>query len=153
MGYTHYWSAKTKIDNNTYQQALKDIKTIIKAKDNILANGLGDKGTKPDIKDKDCICFNGIGDLSHETFSLPSQANELKSFEFCKTDCKPYDEVVVACLTVLHNYCPEIQISSDGDLCDLDAGLNLARKVLKNKELVNIYDPIPCNAEKFIKKI
>ena len=127
------------------------MKTIIKAKENLLANGLGDIGTKPDYENE--IYFNGLGDDAHETFSLPNSSNELKDFDFCKTQCKPYDIVVVACLTVLHNYCPEIQISSDGDPCDLEEGLNLARKILKNKDFVNIYDTPPCNAEKFIKKI
>jgi hypothetical protein len=149
MGYTHYWNKGTeKIDEDSYAKALKAMRKIVKANKAILANGAGDKDTSPDYIDG--LTFNGIEGDSHESFSVPEKASEFERGDFCKTAMKPYDIVVVACLTVLHNYCPSMGIGSDGNADELEDGLKLAQKILKNKNLVHIYQEVPCNAEKFI---
>jgi len=151
MGYTHYWSRKGTVSQKDYENALTDIRKIVEAKKSILANGSGDTGTKPEVDDG--VCFNGRGEQSHETFHLPALIDDLDG-DFCKTNRKPYDDVVVACLTVLHNYCSGITVSSDGDTDEeLGGGLKLAQKVLKNPSLVALLKKVPANAAKFIEAI
>lgn len=129
MGYTHYWNKK-EVDENEYTAAIKDIAKIVNSKKNILADGTGDKGTKPTTTGE--ISFNGIDDKSHETFFLPKTAAEMKSFDFCKTARKPYDIVVTACLCRLGEV-KGISVSSDGSASDWTAGVALASKVLGRK--------------------
>ena len=57
--------------------------------------------------------FNGVGDLSHETFGL---GPETSGFNFTKTQRKPYDKHVLACLILAKEYFGDnIKVSSDGD--------------------------------------
>lgn len=128
MGYTHYWSKKSDVDEKQYAAALKDIAKIVTTqKIAKLGNGLGDQGTKP--KTTGGIEFNGIDSDSHETFSLPAKASQISDFEFCKTAEKPYDIVVVAVLARLSEVAG-IHVSSDGNADDWTAGVQLASKIL-----------------------
>ena len=152
MGYTHYWKPKTKTcSENLYLTALEDIRKIVKSKITILANGFGESNTEPELEKG--VRFNGIEDDSHETFSLPENFKKFDDFNFCKTARKDYDVVVVACLTVLHNYLGDkIKISSDGDREELEDGKNLAASIL-NKNFLNIYDELPPNSIELLKKL
>lgn len=136
MGYTHYWNKK-EVDENEYTAAIKDIAKIVNSKKNILADGTGDKGTKPTTTGE--ISFNGIDDKSYETFFLPKTAAEMKSFDFCKTARKPYDIVVTACLCRLGEV-KGISVSSDGNASDWTAGVELASKVLGRKVSIPALD-------------
>ena len=62
MGYTHYWEAEGKIDPAQYKAALSDIGKIVTSQSKVLANGMGDEGTKPKVTSG--ITFNGIGDAA-----------------------------------------------------------------------------------------
>jgi hypothetical protein len=126
MGYTHYWGKQGDVDEASYAAALKDIAKIVTSEKAILANGSGDEGSKPKVTGG--ISFNGIGDASHETFALPPKAKMLDN-DFCKTNQKPYDVVVVAALSRLAEVAG-IKIGSDGDAEDLKDGVALASKVL-----------------------
>jgi hypothetical protein len=75
------------------------------------------------------IAFNGCGKDAHESFILPQLAGNFKEFDFCKTAQKPYDVVVVACLTRLAEV-PGIKVSSDGNASDWHNGAALASKIL-----------------------
>lgn len=127
MGYTHYWRKTKELDEKQYAEALKDIAKIVKSQITILADGSGDKGTKPKVSGG--IDFNGIEEGSHENFSLPKSAAGLQNFEFCKTSQKPYDKVVVAALSRLAEV-DGMKISSDGSGEEWDEGVRLASKVL-----------------------
>ncbi len=76
-----------------------------------LANGLGEKGTKPVIE-SDKIMFNGVEDDSHETCCIVKGVTD---FDFCKTSHKPYDAVVVEVLKTARIHNLSIELSSDGD--------------------------------------
>ena len=136
MGYTNYWKVDVTAKEGRYKKALQDIRKVIKEHRDILANGLGDKGTSPKTRGE--VAFNGIEDQSHETFFLPSSVkkfdfdfNDGQSFDFCKTAFKEYDKVVVACLCILKFHLgSSIDISSDGDAEDLAEGVEIASKVL-----------------------
>lgn len=130
MGYTHYWEDTSDIDIAEYNAAIKDIAKIVKAKVDILANGHGDEGSKPGFESD--IWFNGQGDDSHETFYLPKDPAQFEKFSFCKTAQKPYDVVVVACLTRLAEV-DGIKVSSDGSAGDWEEGVKLASDILGRK--------------------
>jgi hypothetical protein len=125
MGYTHYWETTKEVNQKEYAAALKDIAAIVESSKKILADGSGERCTKPETKDG--IHFNGIGDDSHESFDLPNWNNP--DFSFCKTAEKPYDVVVVACLTRLAEV-KGISISSYGNDVDWIKGVQLASKTL-----------------------
>jgi hypothetical protein len=84
---------------------------------------------------KEHIAFNGEApELDHESFyfeakrSLPYPGGTL-GWACCKTARKPYDVVVVACLTFLsRDY--GFEVSSDGDVADWEAGVKLAEDAL-----------------------
>ena len=126
MGYTHYWSVKSPTNFTAWTSALKDCRKIIKraTEDMELANGAGEQGTKPVLVNG--VEFNGVESDSHETFSLP-KVPVVGSY-FCKTNQKPYDTVVVACLARVAEV-KGIRVSSDsgGEWTD---GLRLATQAL-----------------------
>jgi hypothetical protein len=144
MGYTHYWSftapkrGETAKIEKAYQKAIKECATI--ARTYYLANGgLSGFSAHTEPGKYGGLKINGKGDLSHEDFTMREYFKEnLKpdSFNFCKTARKPYDVVVVACLIVLANRLPNnFSASSDGYTDEWQAGLELARRVLKDKTL------------------
>ena len=129
MGYTHYWRINQEGSNTNYQSALKDIRKIVEAETEILGNGIGEG--KPKLKGE--ICFNGLAKNGndHETFGLEKTIEENSDFEFCKTAYKPYDIVVVACLSVLaEKLGHDVKVTSDGNTDDWTEGVTLASEVL-----------------------
>lgn len=112
-----------------YKNALQDCKQIIfKACEDLdLAIELGPSRG---------IFFNGVDEDGHEPFILERQLDQNNPFNFCKTNQKPYDKVVTACLIVLSFYMEDlVQISSSGNVDDWQEGLELARSVLPKDHL------------------
>jgi hypothetical protein len=144
MGYTHYWEFRkakrgtTKQVNQTYFDAVKACQTIVCTYSQ--ANG-GLSGfaahTKPGTYGG--LKVNGSRENGHEDFVLRETfklALDNNGSEFCKTNAKPYDVVVVACLCILkHRLGDSIVVNSDGDSLDWVKGLELARRVLKDKTI------------------
>lgn len=155
MGYTHYFqtkriTGKTKENEKLFKKAIKDCNKIIKAyyKEN--------KGTYKSLSGYSAhapigvyggLNLNGKGSAAHETFFLKEHFNQNFEFNFCKTARKPYDLVVVACLSVLKFHLgPAFMVSSDGNYNDWTDGVEFANKVLrrtKNK----IINPIEYNVK------
>jgi hypothetical protein len=120
MGYTHYWNKKKHWPPAKVSAAIQDMVEVIRRCELPLADGHGEPGTEPVIG-PDFIAFNGVGELSHETFLFPGVSPPPYSpdFAFCKTDRKPYDTIVVACLLVAkHHLGAAIEVRSDGDWGD-----------------------------------
>lgn len=143
IGFTHYWSRKGKVSETAYKAAITDIIKIVKTVTNksklaktldiapiALANGQGESNTAPELVKG--VVFNGVENEAHETFSLPEKAKDLDEFDFCKTNRKPYDTVVVACLARLAKV-KGIKISSDGTESEWSEGIALANKILGDK--------------------
>lgn len=137
MGYTHYWTRTRQLSKDEMLTIGAKVRMIIseaEGKPTDTAGGYHDEPVEiagprgdgsPDIT-KNWIGLNGAGDeLSHETFAIdPSPGSD-----FCKTARKPYDVVVVACLTFLAtDY--GFRVSSDGDHDELQAGVDLCCKAL-----------------------
>ena len=115
MGYTHYFNTKSEIPLSEWLEVVSKFTVI-----DVYAKSVGidiqveyDEDMPP-LADDEVICFNGKEDLGCETFLL-GRLPDL-DFNFCKTNCNPYDLVV--CLTLLAAYSvvvDKLEISSDGD--------------------------------------
>jgi hypothetical protein len=134
LGYTHYWYQDPKLDADKFAAAALDIAKVVEMSKVSLGGGMGGAGTAPEIGPEK-IRLNGIEGDAHETFAIEPTAekpsyqdqSDPKVFNFCKTDRKPYDEVVTASLAVLkHHLGDAIRVSSDGDFSDWSDGLALA---------------------------
>jgi hypothetical protein len=128
-GYTQYWTWKEKPDDKALKACIQEMRLIISARTNILANPDGNAGSTAIITETN-VDLNGIGELSHEPFVFPGEPG----FNFCKTAGKPYDAVVTACLMVARDHFPikTLEIDSDGDWNsgDWNDGANLYASVL-----------------------
>jgi len=101
MGYTHYFTLKSK-ENVNLTNVQKDVQKVLDEHKNIIQ--FDDNNSKPlnDFTQGDlCIRFNGIGDDGHETFYFDTSNT---NFAFCKTARKPYDIVVCKVLLILKNH-------------------------------------------------
>ena len=130
MGYTHYWEVKEKIKTKAFkriQEKASKIAFISEASVTITTN------THPLHL---MLVIEGIGSDSHETFYLTPNKNK---FQFCKTNQKPYDEIVVAVLNYAGHH-HSFSWWSDGDNFDLEkgvtlSGLPLSRRYYDHKEM------------------
>ena len=150
MGYTHHWEINSKeenkeIDEKNYQKAIKDCNKVIKAyykEHKGTDNSLSGYSAHCPIGQYGGIGFNGKGDNSYETFYFRHTLIGNNQFNFCKTNQKPYNIVVVACLSIMKFYLKDcIEVTSDGDFKNWIDGVNLANKVLKRKKVL-IESPI-----------
>lgn len=141
MGYTHYWDFKKEVPQDLWVKVLDDLKKITKGASIIEVTN-----------ETDYFSFNGIGSLSHEDFHVKKQIKlGADNFNFCKTDQKPYDEYVTACLIVFHNRLNDyVKVASDGEPSDWEAGLKLAKRKLKDKTLVNLNKKPLSNTAKLV---
>ncbi len=136
MGYTHSWRRPRALDFAAFMAASADcakVAELAAARGIELAgwDGSGEPTFEPAI-----VAFNGLGEASHETFAVPcvSDAREHEGmepegmvFEFCKTNRKPYDAAVTACLLVLkHHLGDAILVTSNGGIGEWQAGIELA---------------------------
>ena len=135
MGYTHYWYRKA--GSPVSIQLLMDMAEVIRRSPVPLAAADGTPGTEPEVSEGGVV-FNGLGDLAHEPFEFLVVAQrqpweseaEPWAFRFCKTERKPYDAVVVACLLAAKHHLGEhIRISSDGHWADWRQGADLYEAV------------------------
>ena len=160
MGYTHYWAFKPiksgdadKVDR-LFKKVVKECAKIIKdwnAHCPEHARLSGYTAHTP-IGRYGGIELNGKGEYAHEDFIIREHYKDNIKGEFCKTVCKPYDTVVVACLCILkHRLKDYIDVNSDGDAIDWNLGVSLARSVLKLKTIKipnTISIPVPRLAKK-----
>lgn len=129
MGYTHYWERQTgEHDAAKFGEFARVAAIVVElaTKRGVkIGDALGEG--KPYVINEQKIALNGVGAESHESFVLTRVSS---GFEFCKTNEKPYDVVVVAILVLYKHFFPEVVFSSDGGLADLQAGLALVREAL-----------------------
>lgn len=112
MGYTQYYTQTRAFTTEEWNLIKSFTEKLFEYEKDILANGLGEEGTEPKVNAK-FISFNGIGDESYETCYITK--THYKEYNFCKTDRKSYDDVVVALLTYINYVAPNaLTIGSDG---------------------------------------
>jgi hypothetical protein len=138
MGYTHYWHRH--IADETPEMygrfAMDAIKIFSKAAELgiELADRRGTIGSQPEVTEGG-LWFNGLAPDDYETFSWPAIAAPAPehmrmspgvAFDFCKTQYRPYDCVVTACLLAVHlNYEGTVTVESDGAWSDFKPGSDL----------------------------
>jgi hypothetical protein len=128
MGYTRYWYRPKELNKLDFAKLRDTIETIINNVTDIdIVDSFGE-GFDAELTNEH-ISFNGLGDEGHESFHLPRILGDSKYytectdaqhlsrglyFQFCKTQRKPYDDVVAAALLALKEIFPECEVSSDG---------------------------------------
>lgn len=143
MGYTHYWTFKkdktktAKEVEELYQKAIKECQMIaVKYNEECEDSDARLSGYTAHSKvgSYGGLKINGKEENAHEDFCFREHFSENESFDFCKTARKPYDIVVTACLAVLkYRLGDSISVSSDGCVSDWNAGIELARRIIKRK--------------------
>jgi len=133
MEYTHYWRQQRDFTDAEWDQ-IKKAFGAIHEKSGVLLTGPSGEPNDPIICDDGRIEFNGVedenNDHAHETFIV--EKIKTSGFEFCKTACKPYDDVVTGLLLYIDHAAPgAMSISSDGNMSGVDweTGRNLFESV------------------------
>ena len=134
MGSSHYFEINeikgmAKVNEMRYKRAIQDCQRIVRTYYKKYG-GLSGYSAHTVIGQYGGLSVNGKGQLAHEDFTLREHFNQNKGFNFCKTDDKPYDLVVTACLAVLaHRLGDAFKVSSDGNAKHWTKGVAYARKV------------------------
>lgn len=127
-GYTHYFTWNQKPSDADLKACVSEMRLVIEARKDILVGPDGPASAM--IFDSTHVDLNGIGDDANEPFIFPGESG----FNFCKTEGKPYDAVVTACLLVARDHFPSavLLIGSDGswDAGDWQDGAKLYSSVL-----------------------
>jgi hypothetical protein len=125
-GYDQYFNWHSKPSDPALRECIAEMRLIVEARRSMLA-GPESEGA-PEIH-ATSLAINGIGDDGHEPFLFPGTIEQTPPFadntpglNFCKTNGKPYDAVVTACLLVARDHFPAsvLGIGSDGRWLDGD---------------------------------
>ncbi len=134
MGFTRYYTVNGKIDPEKFKSYSKDCKIIcdyITEKYGIEIADWDGNG-EPVFSDRQ-VTFNGKGeDDSHETFSLETTS---KGFNFTKTNLKPYDKHVYACLFLAKYYFDHIVVTGDGENDDYPELTPIIKSILRDNKI------------------
>ena len=114
MGFTRYYEIFSPLDKQKFAQFSQDCNVICEEITKISGHGIaGYDGYGDPRFTEDIVSFNGIDDNAHESFAIDTAC---KGFYFTKTQLKPYDLHVEACLELAKYYFGEdIRVSSDAD--------------------------------------
>ena len=122
MGFTNYWTRPNKpVPAKAWDAFIEDVRKIFKAHDDIIARE-SDLPDRAPIADDTEVRFNGKGEDSHETFYLTRDFEQCTwdttrkdQFAFCKTNRKPYNQVVTSVLSCVEHHLGDVfNVSSDG---------------------------------------
>ena len=144
MGYTHYWIPK-KTSNKKFKEFSETCKRMYNNLPNTsetaggycsdekieIGNSLGElsKDNQPEFSTK-IVIFNGVGENAHEGFFI--EYNNLDE-ECCKTNRKPYDFLVCACLIAAADILG-YRLESDGNIEDWKPAISFYKNNVKNFE-------------------
>lgn len=125
MGYTHYFKKTEELPQDVWEESfIPEAAQIMKESGVALGDNFGNVDSKPVIT-QDVLSFNGISPDDYETFSL---SRKREDFNFCKTQYRPYDKVVVAILMLAEEHFDGFSWSSDGNAEDHKEGKELLEK-------------------------
>ena len=112
MGYTRYFKYTKQTDDkfSEFSKMAELLKNKWTAETGVpIVNGHGETDTEPLYNNNEVI-FNGLDDDAHETFYITKDGGS----EFCKTQRKPYDQLVNMTLELAKNMLDDFSYSSDG---------------------------------------
>jgi hypothetical protein len=125
MGYTRYWTIKNQLDDQSFIEFKKTCENLV----DLFEIPLDDLLINDDV-----IRFNGVGDDAHETFNFIKKTG----WNFCKTQRKPYDDLVCGCLQIAKDiFKNDIDVISDGDNND-ESIRNKIKLLIRDKRLKDI---------------
>ena len=111
MGYTHYWETSRDFTDAEWAELMQDADDLIAASDVHLRIERNAPNEPAEVTVSE-IRFNGLGAEGHETFVFHKD----KHSNFCKTNRKPYDAIVVKILAHAHSIAPDaVYLGSDGN--------------------------------------
>lgn len=123
MGFTRYWDFD-RLDSEKF----KDFSSICQIIIDDMSIPLDDV-----IVSETQVRFNGVDDDAHETFNF--SVNK-EGFNFCKTNTKPYDDVVCGCLYVAgFIFGNDIRINQDCDPSDDEDIIKQVKSILRENKL------------------
>ena len=123
MGFTRYWDFE-RLDSEKFKE-FSSICQIIIDDTSIPLDGVTVTDTQ--------VIFNGVNDDAHETFNF--SVNK-EGFNFCKTNTKPYDDVVCGCLYIAgFIFGNDIRINQDGDPSDDENIIKRIKSILRENKL------------------
>ena len=112
MGYTHYFQLHTVPTESAWTSFSNGAKQLAQA-----------SGVKLTTEfNNESVVVNGVAEGEHETLFV-SRTNT--RWEFCKTNFKPYDEVVTSILILAKYMFPDMYLNSDGDWSEWRKGREL----------------------------
>lgn len=119
MGYTHYMRRPHTLPAGKFVDAAVDCRAVCTHLGIPLRREYDEPG--PAEFGPDEVRFNGVGEDGYETFLVQRvfgadrPGRDGLCFDFCKTNRKPYDAAVCACLIVFAHHFDGFIVSSDGD--------------------------------------
>jgi len=152
LGYTHFYTQKKNFSKKDWHSFMEFVERLSHYKPDIC----GPDGTEHPVINENDVMFNGnaaVGE-NHDTFhvsrirpSIPEAMvininntavkKRYHGFRFCKTNRKPYDDSVVACLIFIVNMNKKImKVSSDGRVADWHNGYHLCKAVYPHMNFV-----------------
>lgn len=138
MGYSHRFTQKKNFTRKDWYSFTEFVERLSHYKPTICGPGGYEH---PIINEKDVI-FNGDGEDAYDTFHISrvvqkqSMTGLPDGFGFCKTNRKPYDSSVVACLVFIHNQNRNrFDIRSDGNAGSWHDGYHLCKIIYPHHNL------------------
>ena len=123
MGFTRYWDFE-KLD----EEKFKDFSSTCQILIDVINIPLEDV-----IINERQVRFNGVDEDGHETFNFNLDKSGLN---FCKTNIKPYDEVVCGCLYIaklIFDDC--VRVNQDCDPSDDEYITKRVKSILRENKL------------------
>lgn len=130
MGYTHNWEhdeIPKSIWNKKVMPVANALIAMAEHEGIHLVYDFDEPDRRPEVTDSH-IRFNGGNGQYCETFALTRHNND--KYQFCKTNRRPYDQVVVAILRFVELSTSKFEFAGDSDPADLQDGEDMLLKCL-----------------------
>ncbi len=128
MGFTRYWEF-----SGLNEEKFKDFSSVCQ----VLVDTMNIPLEDITINERQ-VRFNGVDEDGHETFYF---SLDKSGFNFCKTNVKPYDEVVCGCLYIAKViFGEDIRINQDCDPSDDEHIVQKVKGILRENKLNKILD-------------
>ena len=126
MGFTRYWEFKS-LDSEKFKDFSKLCDLLIDTMD-IPVESVTINDTQ--------VRFNGVDEDGHETFNFSLNKPD---FNFCKTNVKPYDELVCGCLYIANLlFGSDVKINHDSEPDEDEHIIQRVKSLLRENKLDKI---------------
>lgn len=139
MGFARYYTVNGNLDPEKFKNYSMDCKLVCDYITKQYGHEIaGFDGTGDSLFSESEVCFNGQGDDdSHETFLLTTGTT---GFQFTKTQLKPYDKHVYACLVIAQHYFDNIEVNGDGEEDDYPELTTIIKSIIRDRKINHLID-------------